>query len=86
MLAQFACFQVLATLIYTAGTLHAAVNFPQKTIMSFVPNTPGAMYAAAPTDKVRSCMERMEASKLKCYTVEPVRFITALCALWFVCE
>ena len=46
--------QVLASLIYTASTLHAAVNFPQRPILTFAPNTPGAIYSAPPTDKVRS--------------------------------
>ncbi|CAN0422903.1 unnamed protein product, partial [Scytosiphon promiscuus] len=41
--------QVLASLIYSASTLHAAVNFPQKSRTSFVPNTPGAVFAAPPT-------------------------------------
>ena len=45
--------QVLASLIYSASALHAAVNFPQKPRVSFVPNTPGSVYAPPPTDKVR---------------------------------
>eukprot|EP00904_Undaria_pinnatifida_P007086 jgi/Undpi1/3507/HiC_scaffold_16.g06879.m1 len=43
--------KVFASFIYTASTLHAAVNFPQKPSMSFVPSSPGAMYAPPPTDK-----------------------------------
>ncbi|CAM9248584.1 unnamed protein product, partial [Laminaria digitata] len=43
--------KVLANLIYSASTLHAAVNFPQRPEMSFSPNTPGSVYAAPPTDK-----------------------------------
>ncbi|CAN0408228.1 unnamed protein product, partial [Laminaria digitata] len=43
--------QVFASLIYTASTLHAAVNFPQKPSMSFVPSSPGSVYAPIPTDK-----------------------------------
>lgn len=49
----FTLVQVLASMIYTASTLHAAVNFPQRSIMSFAPNTPGSIYAAPPTNKVR---------------------------------
>ncbi len=48
--------QVLASLIYSASALHAAVNFPQKPTTSFTPNTPGSVYLPPPTDKVRcSC-------------------------------
>eukprot|EP00904_Undaria_pinnatifida_P011934 jgi/Undpi1/7871/HiC_scaffold_24.g10343.m1 len=43
--------KVFASLIYTASTLHAAVNFPQTPSMSFLPSCPGAMYATPPTDK-----------------------------------
>eukprot|EP00903_Cladosiphon_okamuranus_P014136 g13137.t1 len=43
--------KVLASLIYSASTLHAAVNFPQKPIMSHPPNTPGSIYMPPPTDK-----------------------------------
>lgn len=44
--------QVIASWIYSASTLHAAVNFPQKPSMSFVPSCPGSMFAPPPTDKV----------------------------------
>ena len=44
---------MLSSLIYTASVLHAAVNFPQKPLQAFVPNTPGSVYAKPPTDKVR---------------------------------
>lgn len=43
--------KVLASIIYTASTLHAAVNYPQKPHMSFVPSTPGSVYVKPPTDK-----------------------------------
>ncbi|CAM9271580.1 unnamed protein product, partial [Laminaria digitata] len=43
--------KVFASLIYTASTLHAAVNFPQKPSMSFVPSCPASVYAPIPTDK-----------------------------------
>ena len=44
--------QVLASIIYTASVLHSAVNFPQRTIMSFIPSCPSSMFAPIPTDKV----------------------------------
>eukprot|EP00752_Nemacystus_decipiens_P003497 g3229.t1 len=43
--------KVLASLIYSASVLHAAVNFPQKPIMSYPPNTPGSVYMPPPADK-----------------------------------
>ncbi|CAN0249624.1 unnamed protein product [Pylaiella littoralis] len=43
--------KVIASWIYSASTLHAAVNFPQKPSMSFVPSCPGSVYAPPPTDK-----------------------------------
>lgn len=46
--------QYLSSLIYTASALHAAVNFPQQPLTSFVPNTPAAVYQPIPTDKVRT--------------------------------
>lgn len=46
------CSQVIASWIYSASTLHAAVNFPQKPSMSFVPSCPSSMFAPPPTDKV----------------------------------
>lgn len=42
------CTQVIATLIYTASTLHAAVNFPQGPFMSFNPSCPGSVYEPPP--------------------------------------
>eukprot|EP00904_Undaria_pinnatifida_P008485 jgi/Undpi1/4767/HiC_scaffold_18.g08120.m1 len=49
--------KVLASLIYSASALHAAVNFPQKPRVSFVPNTPGSVYAPPPTDKEERTMQ-----------------------------
>ncbi|CAM9689337.1 unnamed protein product, partial [Hapterophycus canaliculatus] len=43
--------KVIASWIYSASTLHAAVNFPQKPSMSYVPSCPSAMFAPIPTDK-----------------------------------
>ena len=37
--------------IFTSSVQHAAVNFPQYDLMSYVPNMPLACYAPAPTDK-----------------------------------
>lgn len=56
-------WQVLASLIYSASTLHAAVNFPQKPIMSYPPNTPGSVYVPPPTDKVPYVASRRSKSK-----------------------
>ncbi|CAN0326469.1 unnamed protein product [Ectocarpus sp. 6 AP-2014] len=49
--------KVLASLIYSASTLHAAVNFPQKTTMSFVPSNPASVYVPPPTDKTERTFE-----------------------------
>ncbi|MCR9144343.1 MAG: lipoxygenase [bacterium] len=39
---------LVAMLIFKAGPEHAAVNFPQKDLMSYVPNMPLAAYAPPP--------------------------------------
>ncbi|CAN0288357.1 unnamed protein product [Ascophyllum nodosum] len=43
--------KVLASIIYTASVLHSAVNFPQRSIMSFIPSCPSSMFVPIPTDK-----------------------------------
>lgn len=42
--------EVLTMVIFTASCQHAAVNFPQYDLMSYVPNVPGALYKPRPTD------------------------------------
>lgn len=43
--------RAIALFIFTATTQHAAVNFPQSTLMQFAPSMPLAGYAPAPTEK-----------------------------------
>jgi len=42
---------VITLVIYTCSVQHAAVNFPQYDLMSYVPNMPLSLYAQAPTTK-----------------------------------
>jgi arachidonate 15-lipoxygenase len=43
--------EAVTMIIYTCSVQHAAVNFPQYDLMSYVPNMPLASYAPAPTTK-----------------------------------
>jgi arachidonate 15-lipoxygenase len=43
--------EAVTMIIYTASVQHAAVNFPQYDLMSYVPHMPLAGYTAAPTTK-----------------------------------
>lgn len=42
---------VVTLVVYTCSVQHAAVNFPQYDMMSYVPNMPLALYTPAPTTK-----------------------------------
>jgi arachidonate 15-lipoxygenase len=42
---------VLTLVVFTCSVQHAAVNFPQYDLMSYIPNMPLAAYAPAPTTK-----------------------------------
>ncbi|WP_375769631.1 lipoxygenase [Archangium gephyra] len=55
----------LATyVLFTASAQHAAVNFPQRTVMSFTPALPLAAYAPAPTSVEEELPESAELSHL----------------------
>lgn len=72
---RYDTLQVIASWIYSASTLHAAVNFPQKPSMSFVPSCPGSMFAPPPTDKVNTVV-----------VVVAVAFAVAIvCCYWYCC-
>lgn len=43
--------EALTMILYTCSVQHAAVNFPQYSLMSYTPNMPLAGYAPAPTSK-----------------------------------
>jgi arachidonate 15-lipoxygenase len=48
---RHALAQVCTMVIFTASAQHAAVNFPQRTIMEFAPAVTGAGWAASPTEQ-----------------------------------
>ncbi len=49
--------EALTMILYTCSVQHAAVNFPQYSLMSYTPNMPLAGYAPAPKTKQGGTME-----------------------------
>jgi arachidonate 15-lipoxygenase len=49
--------ECVTLIIFTASAQHAAVNFPQSTIMSYAPAIPFAGYAPAPTSELGASKE-----------------------------
>lgn len=47
----------LTLILYTCSVQHAAVNFPQYDLMSYVPNMPLASYSPPPTEKNGATMQ-----------------------------
>jgi arachidonate 15-lipoxygenase len=47
----------LTLILYTCSVQHAAVNFPQYDLMSYIPNMPLAAYAPPPTQKSGATLE-----------------------------
>jgi len=46
--------RALSMIVFTASAQHAAVNFPQSALMSYLPSMPLASYAPAPTEAEHS--------------------------------
>lgn len=61
----------IAQIIYTAGPLHASVNYAQYPLGSYMPSAAGTVYGAPPTDatielaKNEACRPSVEATYLK---------------------
>ncbi len=49
--------ETITLILYTCSAQHAAVNFPQYDLMSYVPNMPLAGYAPAPTSKTGATIQ-----------------------------
>jgi arachidonate 15-lipoxygenase len=45
--------EMVALILYTAGPLHASVNYAQYPLMSYVPSVGGSLYRAAPSRSTR---------------------------------
>ncbi len=50
--------EIVAQIIYTAGPQHAAVNYAQYPLMSFMPSVAGTIYAAPPTRSTQLSSEQ----------------------------
>jgi arachidonate 15-lipoxygenase len=75
--------QVVAQMIYTAGPLHASVNYGQYPFAGFAPSVAAAIYKAAPTrgdliDEETQCLEWLPPLDVALYTVSFVYLLSSI--------
>jgi arachidonate 15-lipoxygenase len=76
--------QVVTAVIFNASVQHAAVNFPQKTLMTYVPSTSGTLAAQAPAGiqgQSEATWKRMLPPPL--VTVAQVLFLSVLGSVYY---